>query len=161
MGWCGPWEPRCRRPARCIAAPASWHGDSGTSPTGRGVTRGQRSAHLRAAGTTCDHRRSALASGGERFLQRVLVPARSKYQAERPATAAVAGILASYGDDDPDWMGSHVYRDAAGFYESLRPTKQIPGWAYNAARDTEYDPASRHRPAKSGGMTVHWVCARS
>ena len=39
-------------------------------------------------------------------------------------------------------MGSHVYRDTAGYYDTLRPTKQIPGWAYNAARDTEYDPAS-------------------
>ena len=76
------------------------------------------------------------------FFSECYVPARSKYQAERPATAAVAGILTTYGDDDPDWMGSHVYRDTAGFYDSLRPTKQIPGWAYNAARDTEYDPAS-------------------
>jgi hypothetical protein len=39
-------------------------------------------------------------------------------------------------------MGSHVYRNTASFYDTLRPNKQIPGWAYNAARDTEYDPAS-------------------
>ncbi len=76
------------------------------------------------------------------FFSECYVPARSKYQAERPATAAVAGILTTYGEDDPDWVGSHVYRDTAGFYDTLRPTKQIPGWAYNAARDTEYDPAS-------------------
>lgn len=48
--------------------------------------------------------------------------ARFKYQAERPATAAVAGILATYGEDDPDWMGSHVYRDTAGYYDILRPS---------------------------------------
>ncbi|WP_375199125.1 hypothetical protein, partial [Cupriavidus metallidurans] len=48
-----------------------------------------------------------------------------KYQAERPATAAVAGILATYGEDDPDWMGSHVYRDTAGYYDILRPSKQL------------------------------------
>jgi hypothetical protein len=76
------------------------------------------------------------------FFSECYVPARSKYQAEQLATPAVAVTLATYGDDDPDWMGSHVYRDTAGYYDTLRPTKQIPGWAYNAARDTEYDPAS-------------------
>ena len=76
------------------------------------------------------------------FFSECYVPARSKYQAERLATPAVTATLGTYGEDDPDWMGSHVYRDTAGFYDTLRPTKQIPGWAYNAARDTEYDPAS-------------------
>jgi hypothetical protein len=76
------------------------------------------------------------------FFSECYVPARSKYQSEQLATPAVAATLATYGDDDLDWMGSHVYRDTAGYYGTLRPTKQIPGWAYNAARDTEYDPAS-------------------
>jgi hypothetical protein len=39
-------------------------------------------------------------------------------------------------------MGSHVYRDTAGYYDTLRPANQITGWAYNAARDTEYDPTA-------------------
>ena len=39
-------------------------------------------------------------------------------------------------------MGSHVYRDTPGYYDSLRPANQITGWAYDAARDTEYDPAT-------------------
>ena len=76
------------------------------------------------------------------FFSECYVAARSKYQAERPATAAVTGILATYGADDPDWMGSHVYRETAGYYDTLRPSKQIPGWAYNPARDTEYDAAT-------------------
>lgn len=71
------------------------------------------------------------------FFSECYVPARSKYHAEQLATPAVAATLAIYGDDDPDWMGSHVYRDTAGYYDTLRPTKQIPGWAYNATRDTE------------------------
>ncbi len=89
--------------------------------------------------TIADPRLSQEASD---FFSECYVPARSKYQAERLATPAVTGILGTYGEDDPDWMGSHVYRDTAGFYDTLRPTRQIPGWAYNAARDTEYDPAS-------------------
>ena len=39
-------------------------------------------------------------------------------------------------------MGSHVYGTTAGYYDTLRPTMQVAGWAYNAARDTEYDPAA-------------------
>ena len=76
------------------------------------------------------------------FFSQCFVPARSKYQAERPSAAAVDAILTTYGPDDPDWMGSHVYRDSAGFYDTLRPIRQITGWAYNPARDTEYDPAN-------------------
>lgn len=76
------------------------------------------------------------------FFSQCYIPARSKYQAERPATAAVNALLSTYGPDDPEWMGSHVYRDTPGYYDTLRPTMQISGWVYNAARDTEYDPAA-------------------
>ena len=76
------------------------------------------------------------------FFSQCYIPARSKYQAERPATAAVNALLTTYGPDDPDWMGSHVYRDTPGYYDTLRATTQVSGWAYNAARDTEYDPAA-------------------
>jgi hypothetical protein len=55
------------------------------------------------------------------FFSECYVPARSKYQAERPVTPTATGILGTYGDDDPDWMGSHVYRDTASFYDTLRP----------------------------------------
>ena len=76
------------------------------------------------------------------FFSQCYIPARSKYQTERPETAAVNALLSTYGLGDPDWMGSHVYRNTVGYYDTLRPVNQIPGWAYNAARDTEYDPAT-------------------
>ena len=76
------------------------------------------------------------------FFSQCYIPARSKYQAERPATAAVSAVLATNGSDDPDWMGSQVYRATPGYYDTLRPAMQISGWAYDPARDTEYDAAS-------------------
>lgn len=76
------------------------------------------------------------------FFSQCHIPARSKYQAERPSTAAINTLLTTYGPDDPDWMGSHVYRNTPGYYDTLRPTMQIAGWVFNAARDTEYDAAS-------------------
>lgn len=75
------------------------------------------------------------------FFSQCYIPARSKFQAERPATAAVSTLLANYGADDPDWMGSHVYRHTPGYYDTLRPSHAVVGWTYLAARDTEYDPA--------------------
>ena len=76
------------------------------------------------------------------FFSQCYIPARSKYQAERPTSAAVSALLATNGSDDPDWMGSQVYRATPGYYDTLRPTMQISGWAYDPARDTEYDAAS-------------------
>jgi len=73
------------------------------------------------------------------FFSHCYVPARSKYQSERPGNPQVEGILETYGSDDPDWLGSHIYRDVPGYYDSLRPTKPITGWPYDPARDTEYD----------------------
>lgn len=75
------------------------------------------------------------------FFSHCYVPARSKYQAERPDEGSVSSVLEAYGRDDPDWMGSHLYRETPGYYERLRPTRQVPGWPYNPTRDTEYDPA--------------------
>ena len=76
------------------------------------------------------------------FFSQCYIPARSKYQAERPATTAISTLLMTHGPHDPDWMGSHVYRNTAGYYDTLRPTTQIAGWAFNVVRDTEYDVAS-------------------
>ncbi|MDZ7643330.1 MAG: conjugal transfer protein TraG N-terminal domain-containing protein [Woeseiaceae bacterium] len=77
-----------------------------------------------------------------RFFSECFIPARSKYQAEQPNSPAIDDLLDEYGADDPDWMGSHVYRETAGYYDVLRPTAAITGWPYNAARDTEYDAAN-------------------
>lgn len=76
------------------------------------------------------------------FFSQCYIPARSKFQAERPATATISGLLATHGADDPDWMGSHVYRNTPGYYDTLRPAHAIVGWPYQTARDTEYDPAA-------------------
>ncbi len=84
----------------------------------------------------------ALRSEASDFFSQCYVPARSRYQHERPANPAVAALLASYGAQDPDWMGSHVYRETAGYYASLRPARPVPGWRFDPVRDTEYDPAS-------------------
>jgi len=81
------------------------------------------------------------------FFSECYIPTRSKYQAEQPTSAAITGLLETYGSDDPDWLGSHVYQETPGYYDTLRPSSPIAGWAFVAARDTEYDPAD---PPTSG-----------
>ena len=75
------------------------------------------------------------------FFSECYIPARSKYQADQPTSVAIAALLEEYGSDDPDWLGSHVYRETPGYYDILRPSSPIVGWAYIAARDTEYEPS--------------------
>ncbi len=67
-----------------------------------------------------------------------------------PPAATVAAPQSTYGSTGftgspatvnvPVWWYA-VLAMTSGFYDSLRPSKQIPGWAYDPARDTEYDPA--------------------
>ncbi|PLW83347.1 conjugal transfer protein TraG [Kineobactrum sediminis] len=76
------------------------------------------------------------------FFSHCYIPARSRFQSAQPSSPAITALLTTYGPDDPDWLGSHVYRDTPGYYDEMRPPKQIPGWPYNALRDTEYDPAA-------------------
>ena len=75
------------------------------------------------------------------FFSECYIPTRSKYQAEQPTSAAITGLLETYKFDDPDWLGSHVYRETPGYYDTLRPSSSVVGWAYDGTRDTEYDPA--------------------
>ena len=69
------------------------------------------------------------------FYTRCYVPARSKYLEQQPAAAAP--VLTAQGADDPDWIGSHVYRNVAGYYDTLHAEIPVPGIPVNLARDTD------------------------
>ncbi len=77
------------------------------------------------------------------FFSECFVVACSRYQQIRPTTPAIDSLLTTYGNDDPDWMGSQVYRNTPGYYDTIRPHRQIVGWPFDPSRDLEYDPASR------------------
>ncbi len=84
------------------------------------------------------------------FFSECFVPARSKYQQTRPDSPEIAAQLTSNGDNDPEWLGSHVYRGTPGYYDALRPTMPVAGWPFEASRDTEYDPGA---PPRAGRPT--------
>lgn len=70
------------------------------------------------------------------FYMDCYAPARSKYYADKPSNAAIAGALATYGASDPEWMGSHVYQ--LSYYIDYRASRTVPGFPYDPLRDTEY-----------------------
>jgi hypothetical protein len=76
------------------------------------------------------------------FFSECFVPARSRFQDGDPRNNVVASLLDEYGSDDPDWLGSHVYREISGYYDRYRAGSPIAGWSFDATRDTEYDTSS-------------------
>jgi hypothetical protein len=77
-----------------------------------------------------------IAEEARQFFTDCFVPARSKYYAEQPMNATIAAALVTYGKDDTEWMGSHVYQ--ATYYVDLRASRPVTGFAYDPVRDTEY-----------------------
>ncbi|MCB1907028.1 MAG: conjugal transfer protein TraG N-terminal domain-containing protein [Rhodocyclaceae bacterium] len=64
----------------------------------------------------------------QRFYNECYIPARSRYLRNGP-TAATAAAVATHGDADPDWMGSHAFLDEARLYPSLYAEAGVPGFA--------------------------------
>lgn len=73
------------------------------------------------------------------FFSDCFVPARSRYQSQAPISPLIDQLLLEYGASDPDWLGSHLYREVNGFYDHYRATDPVSGWAFNPLRDSEYD----------------------
>ncbi len=77
------------------------------------------------------------------FYAECFVPARSKFLRDKPSSSAINDLLEEYGKNDPDWMGSHVYR--AIYYPTMRSMRQVTGWPYDPDRDVDYDPDLPHQ----------------
>ena len=79
----------------------------------------------------------ALREESQAFYNKCFVPARSMLQADNPnmAAAPYAGILATYGKTDTDWMGSHVF--LATYYTTLRSPARHRGVDFDPNRDFE------------------------
>lgn len=74
----------------------------------------------------------------ELFTRDCWLKARAKFMANHTK------LPANYPPEDIDWIGSQYFQDTDGFYGnanlnlSIRASEEIPGFPYNAARDTEY-----------------------
>lgn len=74
----------------------------------------------------------------ELFSNDCFMKARAKFN------AALTRLPAAYRPDDINWIGSQFFLDTDGFYGNaninlaIRASEEIPGFPYNAIRDTEY-----------------------
>ena len=73
------------------------------------------------------------------FFRDCFIEARSKYLSERPSGAAINALLNQYGANDPDWIGSHIYQERPGYYDSIRADTVREGYPWSALRDVEWD----------------------
>ncbi len=73
------------------------------------------------------------------FFRDCFVEARSKYLADRPSSAAIDTLMDTYGDTDPDWIGSHIYQEIPGYYDSIRADTVRQGYPWSALRDIEWE----------------------
>ena len=83
------------------------------------------------------------------FYGDCFLPVRSRFLASATQDTQVSAILADFGNDDPDWLGSHVYLSVPGYYDRYRAAAPVAGWPYVPSRDTEYlasDPPDAGRP---------------
>lgn len=73
------------------------------------------------------------------FYRDCFVEARSKFLTERPSSPAIDDLLYRYTSHDPDWIGSHIYQETAGYYDSIRADTVRRGYPWSALRDVEWD----------------------
>jgi TraG-like protein, N-terminal region len=73
------------------------------------------------------------------FFRDCFVEARSKYLSQRPSGLQIDNLLDTYGVDDIDWIGSHVYQEVDGFYNTLRAKEVREGFPWSQLRDAEWE----------------------
>jgi len=72
----------------------------------------------------------------QRFYNECYVPARTKFLTSPLSTTAEAAIT-RYGADDPEWIGSHAFRDDPDLYPVMHAEREVPGWPVDPVRDRD------------------------
>ncbi len=73
------------------------------------------------------------------FFRDCYIEARSRYLRERPNTALTESLLSTHGQTDTEWIGSHVFLETPGYYDSIRSDSIREGFPYSQLRDVEWD----------------------
>lgn len=92
----------------------------------------------------------------DEFYRDCFVEARSKWIAERPDSAAINQLLNTHGKTDTEWLGSHVFLDTPGYYDTLRADSIHSDFPYNANRDVEWAATDPARPLNGKPACKQW-----
>lgn len=82
------------------------------------------------------------------FYRDCYVEARSKYFAERPDSAQIDALIAAYGVTDTEWIGSHIFLEVPGYYDTIRSDTVRKGFTWSAQRDIEWNADDHPRNGK-------------
>ncbi len=68
----------------------------------------------------------------QQFVKACWLPSWRKYNEKKPNISA---YTQQYGNDDPEWIGSHAFQGTQGYYDSFSAPTPIKGFPYNQSRD--------------------------
>ncbi len=91
----------------------------------------------------------------QRFYSECFVPARSRYLAAGVASPEAGNAIATYGQADVDWIGSHAFRDDPTLYAALYAGYGVAGFAFDPVRDADMD-TSPIQPALGRPTCKEW-----
>lgn len=72
------------------------------------------------------------------FFRDCFIEARSKYLDERPRSPAIDELIERFGVTDTEWVGSHIYLETPGYYNTLRSDATREGFVWSQLRDVEW-----------------------
>lgn len=98
----------------------------------------------------------ALKREADAFYRDCFVEARSKWLNERPSSAKINQILTQHGKADTEWLGSQVFLNTPGYYDTVRADEVHPGFAYDANRDIEWEATDPARPIHGKPTCKQW-----
>lgn len=99
-----------------------------------------------------------LRSQVQRFYSECFVPARSRFLRATARSPQAASALATHGEADADWIGSHAFQSDPLLYPDLYATSDVPGFAFDSGRDADVDPAAGN-PALGRPSCADWWTA--
>lgn len=73
------------------------------------------------------------------FFRDCFIEARSKYLEERPSSASIDALRERFGVTDTEWLGSHIFLETPGYYDTLRSDAIREGFVYSQLRDFEWE----------------------
>lgn len=90
------------------------------------------------------------------FYNECFIPARSRYLRTNPKSVESQAAIATYGDNDVDWMGSHAFRDDPALYPSMHSERRLVDFPFDPnGADADWD-TSEPAPQGSRPTCADW-----
>lgn len=72
------------------------------------------------------------------FFRDCFIEARSRYFDENPSSPVIDTLIERFGVTDTEWVGSHIFLETLGYYDTLRSDATREGFVWSQLRDVEW-----------------------